>query len=67
MGDNTTNTVKSEIEVIEISDDVQATEEPEEIKQEIEEIEEIVPAKRRAPPRRGKKKRESHLQRNPLP
>ena len=69
MGDNTTNTVKSEIEVIEISDDVQATEEPEEIKQEIEEIEEIeeteeieeieeiVPAKRRAPPRRGKKKR----------
>ena len=35
MGDNTTNTVKSE-EVIEISDDVQATEEPEEIKQEIE-------------------------------
>ena len=66
MGDNTTNTVKSEIEVIEISEDVQATEEPEEIKQEIEEIEEteeieeieeIVPAKRRAPPRRGKKKR----------
>ena len=41
MGDNTTNTVKSEIEVIEISDDAQATEEPEEIKQEIEETEEL--------------------------